>query len=131
MSKLEKYQAEAEEDCRVDLVNIQDKQLLLPNVKHKWVARLINEKKNLKNLKFQRDKELNKVVEKIIKQSPVGVSNISAQSAALKHESIKKITEDIEDIQNCIDYLEKLEKVFSSMTWDLKNAIEIMKMETM
>lgn len=131
MSKLEKYQAEAAEDCNIDVINIQEKQLLLPSNKHKWVARLINEKRILKNLKNKREAELNKIAKKIQEQSPVTISNVSAGEAARKHESIKKITEEIEDTENCIEYLEKLEKVFSSITWDLKNVIEIMKMETL
>lgn len=131
MSKLEKYQQEAREDCKVDLVNIQDKQLSLPNIKHKWVARLINEKQNIKKLKTHKEIEIQKLCKRISDTSSVQLSRVTLENTAEKHESIKKIQEDIEDTQNCIEYLEKLEKVFTSMTWDLKNAIELMKMETM
>jgi chaperonin cofactor prefoldin len=41
------------------------------------------------------------------------------------------INEEIEELELVIEYLEKAEKIFSSTTYDLKNAIELMKMEQM
>ena len=38
---------------------------------------------------------------------------------------------EIEELELVIEYLEKAEKIFSSTTYDLKNAIELMKMEQM
>jgi hypothetical protein len=35
----------------------------------------------------------------------------------------------IQELELIIEYLEKTEKIFSSMTYDLKNAIELMKLE--
>ena len=36
-----------------------------------------------------------------------------------------------EVVELIIEYLEKAEKIFSSTTYDIKNAIELMKMESM
>ena len=42
---------------------------------------------------------------------------------------ISEINEQIEELELVIEYLEKAEKIFNSTTYDLKNAIELMKME--
>ena len=44
---------------------------------------------------------------------------------------LTEINEQIEENELIIEYLEKVEKIFSSTTYDLKNAIELMKMESM
>jgi len=45
MNTLDKFQAEAKEDTMIDMMNIHDKQMRLPAVKHKWISRLINAKR--------------------------------------------------------------------------------------
>ena len=44
---------------------------------------------------------------------------------------INEINEKIEELELIVEYLEKAEKIFNSTTYDLKNAIELMKMESM
>jgi chaperonin cofactor prefoldin len=44
---------------------------------------------------------------------------------------LHEINEQIEEMELVVEYLEKAERVFSSTTYDLKNAIELMKMEQM
>ena len=45
-------------------------------------------------------------------------------------EEILKIVEEIEDTEIMIEYFEKIETIFRSMTYDMKNIIEINKLET-
>ena len=40
------------------------------------------------------------------------------------------ITDYIKEQRLCIEYLEKVERILSSMTFDIKNLTEIMKLET-
>jgi len=44
-------------------------------------------------------------------------------------DGIKKITQEIEDVDLMIEYLERVEQIFKSMTYDLKNIVDISKME--
>ena len=50
MFDFEKYSEELKEDTKVDELNLLQKQLMLPGIKHKWVARLINQKRFLNEL---------------------------------------------------------------------------------
>ena len=59
--------------------------------------------------------------------------NIPKASLDKKVESsdiIKKIDQEIEEVDLIIDYLEKVESICRSMTFDIKNAVELEKLET-
>jgi hypothetical protein len=45
-------------------------------------------------------------------------------------EAIQKIDSDISEVLLSIEYLEKIENILRSMTYDIKNIIEINKLET-
>ena len=131
MKLLEKYQEEAAEDVKIDPVIIQDKQMMLPSIKHKWVARLIQSKYAIKRLDRDRKIAIDGIVEQLKTKSKVGLSDPSAIAAARKHHSIIKISDDIEEMELIVLYLEKVEKLFASMTWDYKNIVDLVKMETL
>lgn len=131
MNLLERYIIEAEDDAKVDEINVQEKSLKLPTIKHKWVARLINAKRD--QVQFKRDKKKlqQELAERVKEKSPTSISDNAAYAAAAKHHDIVELQEKIDEYDTIIEYLEKVEKVFSSATWDYRNIVEIMKMETM
>ena len=47
------------------------------------------------------------------------------------NETVEKLTEEIKESEMIVEYLEKVEKIFSAMTYDYKNIVELMKMEQM
>ncbi len=53
-----------------------------------------------------------------------------ARSKAEEHDKIKDIDSQISENKIIIEFLEKVEKIFNSMTFDIKNLTEIMKLET-
>jgi hypothetical protein len=57
MDLLDKYSEEIREDVKIDQLNILDKQLMLPAIKHKWVSRLIEQKRHKVQLE-RKKKEL-------------------------------------------------------------------------
>ena len=131
MDKLEVFKKELQEDTQIDELNLLQKQLMLPAIKHKWVARLIDEKRRVNRLKTQK---------KIIKEGvlasmeasgiPPGIPKTKIDRKIESSQTIIKIDEDIQDCEVLIEYLEKVEGIFRSMTFDLKNIVEITKMET-
>jgi len=131
MQLLTKYQEEAEEDAKIDFTIIQDKQMMLPSIKHKWVARLISSKHDLKTLQRKRESAIDDVVQQLKTKSKVSISEPSLIAAARRHHSVDNISAKIDELELVIQYLEKLEKLFASMTWDYKNMVEIMKLETL
>lgn len=131
MDLLAKYSQEIQEDTKIDQINILEKQLMLPALKHKWVARLIEQKRNKSNLEKKR-KDLKEEVLKKLKEEgiPEGIPKLSLNSKVESSETIKKIDEEIQQVEFIIEYLEKIEKIMSSITFDLGNATKIMMMET-
>jgi len=126
---LDQYIDEIEKDLQINEFNLKDSSMKTPAKKHYWVAKLIRHKKNLLNLRQQRDLIKKDVVQKIIEESPVKVTIPVAEKASYRHEKMKEISDQISNEELIIEFLEKTEKTFSAIGFDIKNIIEIMKME--
>ena len=44
---------------------------------------------------------------------------------------MEKLADDIKSTELLVEYLEKVEKIYSAMTYDYKNIVELIKMEQM
>lgn len=130
MEILEQYIIELEKDVRVDQFNVRDCQMKLPAFKHKWVGRLMRHKHEVVKLKQKKHQIKKAVASKIQESSTYKVSKPIADKAAENHESIIDIQNNIEELAIIIEFLEKAERILSSMTFDIKNIVEIMKLET-
>ena len=124
-----KYKAEIKEDLDLDEFNLKDTQLRLPSIKHKWVARLIEQKIERAKLKELRVLTIDKAIEVVRASSPVSLSDRSARTEAERSEMIQKIDNQIDMCDIIIEYLEKVEVVCRNTTFDIKNVIEIKKQE--
>ena len=101
----------------------------LPSRKHFWVARLMDAKVE-KNKLIAKKKQLKKdLTKKVIAESPVKISLSTAEQHAERHESVVQITEKLAEYGVVIEYLEKVSVVLNAMSWDLKNIVEIQKLE--
>ena len=130
MDIIEQYIVELEKDVKLDQFSIRDCQMKLPAYKHKWVGRLMRHKQEVVKLN-QRKQQLRKtVVSKIQENTTYKVSKPAAEKAAGSHESIIEISNKIDELNVVIEFLEKSERILSSMTYDIKNLIEIMRLET-
>lgn len=129
MELLERYVKEIESDLKIDEFNIKEVSLRVPARKHFWVSRLINHKRNL--IKLENDKSIFKknITTELYAQSPVKLSIVTADNAAEGHEKIKELTLKIAEEKLIIEFLEKTEKTFSSLTYDIKNILQIMQLE--
>ena len=125
-SLFETYQKEIAEDIKVDELSLKDKTMLVPTIKHKWVGRLMMHKVQLKKLNDIKKKE----IKKLTNNSPIPLSKATLDQAINGDESIVKIQNSIERLEVIIEYLEKVEKLTSSLTWDCKNLIDLQKLET-
>ena len=131
MDILEEFKKELQEDTKIDEINLYQKQLMLPAIKHKWVARLIEEKRSLNRLNKKKKEIRDKVLSVLQNEGiPAGIPKSNLEKKIESSELMVKINEDIEDKEIIIEYLEKVETIFKSMTFDLKNIVEITKMET-
>ena len=131
MKQLEEYIKEMGTDVDLDEFNLKDVQMKLPALKHKWVGRLIRAKGELERLRSSRDNVVKQVAQEIIDTATDQVNLATAQKAAEKHASVKAIDESIKENRLIVDFLEKGERIFSGMSFDIKNIIEVMKLETL
>jgi hypothetical protein len=125
----EEYEKEIFFDTKIDELNLLEKQLQLPAIKHKWVARLITHKRKVNNLQKKR-KEIKEIVLSKMSDIPKGIPKKLLDAKIDTTEEIQKIDEEIESHSIMIEYLEKVEQIFKSMSYDLKNIIDINKLET-
>ena len=117
------------EDTVLDEFTMRDVQMKLPAIKHKWAGRLIRSKIERGNLKKKRQRHINTLVTKLIEESPIKLSVPIAKQKVESHESVTTIDDDIRECDAIIEFLEKVERILNSMTFDIKNLTEIMKLE--
>ena len=132
MQDINKYFEEIKEDLKLDQINILEKQLSLPVIKHKWVSILIKSKIQRNELE-KKKKEIKELVLKKYTQDnniPTGIPKASIKAKIEGSDSIKKIDDDLKDLDVIIDYLEKVEKIFTTFSYDISNATKLMILET-
>lgn len=129
MDILEKYSKEIEEDAKIDRFGLTDKQMLLPGIKHKWVARLIQHKEKVQKLKKLKKLTKIKLINQLESESNVSLSKVALDNKAENDQSLKDIQEKIEQEELIILYLEKVETILRAMSYDIKNIVDLIKIE--
>ena len=127
---LTNYQKELNEHLVIDEFTLKDVQLQLPARKHLWVGRLMRHKHELNQLKKEKIEKLSDLTKVIQEQSNVRLSTPAAEKVAANTNNIKEINNKIQEQYVLIEYLEKVEKIMSSIGFDIRNIIEIQKLET-
>lgn len=125
----EKYRAELESELDLSDFNMKDVQMRMPAIKHKWVARLIQQKIELNKYKNLKKVATDTVVENVRSRNPVLLSDAALMKQAEKHETVQKIISKIEECEILIEYLEKVERVCNGTSYDIKNLVDIKKLE--
>lgn len=129
MELLKKFIEDVGKDLVLDDFNLKEAQMRLPARKHFWVARLMEAKIKRGEL-LNKKKTLKKTLTKgVIETSPVKISQAAAESAAERHDAVQELTSKIYECNMIIEYLEKVEKVMGQMGFDIKNIIDVQKME--
>lgn len=131
ISVLLQYIDEMEKDVQVDELCMKEVQMRLPAIKHKWVGRLIRHKHTIKQLWGKKVQLKNEIKEKMKQDSKYGVSDAGLDKLIEKQQPVVDIVNDIQENELIVEFLEKSEKVLSSLSFDLKNLVEIIKLETL
>lgn len=128
LDTLKRYQTEFEKDSSIDEMNIRERQMMLPGIKHKYVAYLIQHKQKKFEYECAKKKAINELMNKTTPD--IGLSTPTLIKKHEGHPTIKRINEMIEEQDIIITYLEKIENITRSMTYDLSNLIKIIELET-
>lgn len=129
METLKKYIEEVNKDLQIDDFNLKQAQMKMPSRKHFWVARLMDAKITKNKLLAKKKQHKKDLVTRIIAESPVKITTQTAESAAENTQDMDAINEKLKELDFIIEYLEKVEKIFSSMHWEIKNIVQINQME--
>jgi len=127
---LEDYIKELESDLKIDELVLKEYQLKLPGIKHKWAGRLIRHKMEINELRKKREQLKKSLVDKIQEQSPVKLALPVIERTAEKHSEVVEIDSKIKELELIVELLEKSEKTLSSASYDIKNLVDIIKLET-
>jgi len=120
------FQSELTNDIKMDELSLKEKAMLAPTTKQKWVARTTQYKSTLLKLEYAKKQ---KVKEKTI-NAPVALSKAARDEIMYNDDEIVSINTCIDQVKLILDYLEKVEKLTGSLTFDYKNAIDLQKLET-
>jgi hypothetical protein len=127
--KLDHYSKEIAEDLKITEITLQDKSFDIPQRKHYWVAKLIIEKQELNRLKKEKKQIERSAME--TQPAPVALSQNSMKKLIGNTAVMQDIQQQIEDQELLVEYLEKTEKIFSYITNDVKNIVEIIQLQTL
>lgn len=127
---LDEYIKELENDLKIDELYLKDYSLKLPGIKHKWAGRCVRHKLELLSLKNEKEKLKKDVKNKLLKESPVKPTLPVLDKLVENTDEIKDFDKKISELGLVVELLEKAEKTLSSASYDLKNLIDIIKLET-
>jgi hypothetical protein len=138
--KLENYMKEFEEDMRLSENNIHEKSLLRSSIAAKW-CRFGYEEERFKNKILESIDELREnVAKKLYEKRKIEIANQTIKESMIKVEVEKliksstqyqKISEELKKQDEIIRFIMEAKQIISQFGFDLKNAIEILKIENM
>lgn len=126
----EKLLEELKQFLQFDELNLKEKQLMLPGIKHRYATIYIQTKREMASLHAERKRMLRNVVDEINRESPVKLSMIAAEKLAADHETVAEIDQKIRNNELILEICEKSERILSSASYDIKNLVELIKLET-
>lgn len=129
MEILKRYILEITKELEINEMNLKESSMRAPARKHFWASKLINHKIELNTLIKSKNTLVKSLIVKAEAASPVALSKINLEKTVESTDEVKKINEQIKEIEYIIEYLEKVEKVYSSLTYDIKNMIQMTSME--
>lgn len=130
ISLIDKYNEDIKKYVTVDEFNMKQIQMDLPATRHYWVGRLMFHKQEILKFKKLRKEAIKKVSDRIQSESPVGMSDRALTEASESHPILQKIDGQLAEHELIVEYLGKIEANFRSISFDIKNLIEIVKLET-
>ena len=129
MEILKRYIAEISKELEINEMNLKEASMRAPARKHFWASKLINHKIELNTLVKSKNILVKSLMAKAEAASPVALSKINLEKTVESTDDVKKINDEIKETESIIEYLEKVEKVYSSLTYDIKNMIQMTSME--
>lgn len=136
--KLESYIKEFEHDMKFDERNIHEKTLERTSIAAKWCRFGYEEECYKKKILESLEELKNKTIEKLFEKKKTSIVNQTANENLIKIEAEKiikkttqyiKIQEELKEQEEIIRFIMDARQIISQLGFDLKNAIDILKLE--
>jgi len=124
--RLMKFNEELLIDVKLTEMNIKDKTLACPGLKAKWLRLMFEERKLLSRMQ---ELKKQKIEEYVANHGLHNIPKIKTIDEAQKSDEINKLEKTIFQQKELVDYLEQANKIMMNLNFDIKNAIDIIKME--
>ena len=123
--RLEKYIKEFDDDVKLTMSNVKDKSLLVTSYQSKWIRYYFLEKSIYQKLKDAKIEYSKRVVNKIEFKQTV----LPLQSPDGIDKNLVKLNNEIRTSELCLDFIEKSMAVLDKMNFQIKNVIDLVKLE--
>jgi len=124
--RVQELAEELKSDLKVTEFNIKEKTLITPALKTKWLMLHLSEEKTLNRLKDEKDRL---VEEYISKHGKPEVARFRTDKEAKDSESVATIEKAIKNQTEIVRFCFEAREIMKSFGYDLKNAVDIIKME--
>ena len=122
------FMKEFQEDVKLTETNLREKSMLCTAIRGKWLQYLFKEHENLRRLKDAKD---------ALMKSKLDTQGNKDSILKLKNEDklskddpkMSRIVKLMQVTKENIDYLEHVQNILSDFPWDIKNKIELVKLE--
>ena len=137
--RLDDYMKEFEEDMKLTEVNIHDKTLERSGIAAKWARYSYEEERYKKKILEKIDELKELLTQKLYEKKKDDIINqrssdmkikIEVESLLKKSTQYLKIKEELENQDDIIRFLIEAKQIIGSFGFDIKNAIEILKLES-
>ncbi len=128
MEIIKRYQQQYEEFCQIDDFTLEDRARRVPAEKHFWVCRLIDAKIEKDRLIRLKNKKREDVQQKLLQESPVKL-NKQYLDKIDESDALVDLTQKIKDQEFVIEYLDLLVRQVTFIAQDIKNIVEIKRLQ--
>ena len=126
--ELNKLMKEFSEDVELNFQNIREKAFLVSTIRSKWLARYFKEKENLERIKKAKATILtSKMKDSSTQNSVLRLKN--EEAIAKNDEKIQKLNELSKITQANIEFIERGFSILDNFGFQIKNVIEILKLQ--
>ena len=124
--RLEKYINEFDDDVKITMSNVKDKSMMVTSIQSKWIRYYFAEKtlnQKMKDAKVEYSKQHANKVD--FKQQLPGMSSQMSEV----DQKLVRLNNEIRTSEMCIDFMEKSMAVLDKINFQIKNVIDLVKLE--
>ena len=118
--------SEFEDDVKLNMTNVKDKSLMVTSIQSKWIRYYFAEKtlnQKLKDAKVEYSKQFANKID--FRSQLPGMSN----QPSLTDQKLAKLNNELKTSEMCLDFMEKSMAVLDKINFQIKNVIDLVKLE--